>query len=211
LTDIQKAVESTSRLWEHLHIKTVGEIKDPFQAIGHVDVTCISRDSRAFELAQYKSAARRVLDWLVNGDTGLKSALHPDGIYHGELSDANISEFAKGAAHRATAFMMNRKQLRLLYARDRARSDYGVRLVKPSEDQKLPVMFGRPVIINDWTGYKYQDIWGLNLGPEGLHLLETGDRMRVVPTGDSEVRIKVLWDVGIGYKLSDDVTCMRQA
>lgn len=200
LTDleIRELIESTSRLWEHLHIETVGEISNPFQSIGDVECNVCycppGEVDKIREAAQYKAAARKVLNWLVNGDSGLQSALHTTGVYREKFSEENIAEFAKGVAHSATAFMMTRKQLRVLLATP---------LIDRYESRTT--MFGRHVIVNDWIDYKAQDIWGLNLGPGGLHLLETGDRMHKDPG-----TTRVLWDVGIGYKLPTDVTCMRK-
>lgn len=202
MNDLREAAFTTSRLWEHLHIE-VGNIANPFHAIGDVEC-CIcgvmTHDDREKlkALAQGKSAARKVLDWLVNGDSGLNAALHPAGIYRmeSELLEDSIAEFTTGVGHRATVFMMNRKQFRAIKGS----------LIKPSEDQKYPIMFDRTVIINDYIDYNAQAIWGLNLGPGGLHLWETEDGLRKEPGTK-----RVLWDVGIGYQLSDDVTCMRKA
>ncbi len=199
MTDLQEAAFTTSRLWEHIRIES-DEILLPFHCVGDAEVNgpCCgpqSLDREAYELAvKAKSAARKVMDWLVNGDGGLNAALSPDGVqWSSSFSEADMSEFASELASEATAFMMTRKQLRAI----RDSLIYGT-------PDNTPLLFGRVVLINDWI--EDGDIWGMNLGSTGLHLVETLEGMRKEPEGK-----RVLWDIGIGWSSSSDVTCLRKA
>ena len=199
---------TTSWLWDHIHIE-VGTIDNPFHVIGDAEVNggpCGPDRDAYLLLAKAKSAARKAMDWLVNGESGLKSALAPVSIYLSDqpFTNEDITQFATGVphspgiAHRSTAFMMTRKQLRAMLAAPDSL------ITRPSEGRVT--MFGRHIIVNDWINHEDQDIWGLNLSPDGLHLWETEDGVRKDDGGD-----RVLWDIGLGYKLSSDVTVMRQA
>ena len=145
------------------------------------------------------------MDWFVNGESGLRSIPQFSGIFLSdhEFTNDDIEDFATLWAYKATAFMMTSKQLRALMA------------ATPSLIKKLPgegdpsrrlTLLGRHIIVNDYIDYADHDIWGLNLSPDGLHLCETAEGIRREPDGN-----RVLWDVGLGYKSSSDVTVMRQS
>jgi hypothetical protein len=205
--DLIEARATTSWLWEYLRIE-VGEILLPFHVIGDAEgcicgpgVTQEYRE-KAKKGMKAKSAARKVQDWLVNGDSGLKSLIQHENVCTvKEFSNENLAEYMNKLGHYATAFMMTRKQLRALIAAPDS-------LINTSEQEapKRPTMFGRDIIVNDYIDYKAQDIWGLNLWEGGLKLLETEAGMRKEPDGE-----RVLWDIDITCKFPTDVTVMRQA
>lgn len=202
---LRKAISTTSWLWDHIHIE-VGAIDDPFHVIGDAEINGgpMGPDRDAYLLlAKAKSAGRKAMDWMVNGESGLKSIIQPANIYLSDqpFTNEDIEQFAwgvphsPGIAHRATAFMMTRKQFRAIH-----------NVLIDATPGNMPTMFGRTVIVNDYIDHEDQDIWGLNLSPDGLHLWETEEGVRKEDGGD-----RVLWDIGLGYKLSSDVTVMRQA
>lgn len=200
---LREAMFTTSWLWDHLHIE-VGD-NATFHIIGDAEINggpC-GPDRAAWELlAKAKSAARKAMDWMVNGDSGLKSVIQPENIYSvKEFSNDAVVEYMEVLGHYATAFMMNRKQLRSMLAAP----DSLINKSKQGEPTR-PTLFGRDIIINDYIDWQDQDIWGLNLWDGGLHLWETEEGVR-----KEDGRDRVLWDIGLGYKLSSDVTVMRQA